>query len=377
MVAYKFVEVWDLGNVEGLFSIPACVVIGEKQPVPAAPQARLPARLFDTLSVARVGEINLARYGDKTAWRQRVPRVTIKSRGYYKDLFQQGADLMPRTAVFVELLNSSERQETISIQTSSIELANRLNKVLAGRRFRGLINRRFLFSTVTSSSLLPFVVLEDSLPLVALPLEFRHGNPTIVSDEEFINAGQVETSAWFNQLDAELGTNRIRDRMDVRRKLTLQRYQTRAHLVHVGASGKIPCAGIQTSHRRTLYPFVADQTTYVYGTDSEEEALYLTGMLNSAALASGISDFQARGLFGERHIHTLAVAAIPMFRASDEMHLAMARMAKRISQVAQARLSANMRDVTASLPHRRTEMRNLIELELEALDSLAATILSS
>jgi hypothetical protein len=284
---------------------------------------------------------------------------------------------MPRTAVFVELLNPSQQQETISIQTSSIELANRLNKVLVGRRFRGLINKRFLFCTVTSSYLLPFVVLEDELPLVALPLEFRFGIPTIVSDEEFINAGQVETSAWFNQLDAELETNRIRDRIDVRRKLTRQQYQTRAYLVHVGASGKIPCAGIQTNHCRAAYPFVADQTTYVYGTDSEDEALYLTGMLNSAVLASGISDFQARGLFGERHIHTLAVDAIPMFSSSDDMHLAMARIAKRIVQVAQLKLSVHMRDATAPLPHRRTEMRNAIELDLEGLESLAATILSS
>lgn len=66
---------------------------------------------------------------------------------------------------------------------------------------------------------------------------------------------------------------------------------------------------------------IIDQTLYWYLTESEEEALYIVGMLNSVTLSNAISDFQPQGGFGARHIHTIPYKIIPRFDISDDAHM--------------------------------------------------------
>lgn len=65
---------------------------------------------------------------------------------------------------------------------------------------------------------------------------------------------------------------------------------------------------------------MVDQTLYWYIAQSEEEALYITGIINSSALSEVIREFQPVGGFGARHIHTLPYKMIPMFNEDNPIH---------------------------------------------------------
>jgi len=372
VVPFAITEVWDLDEVENLFKVPSCVVQGARLSTVTRGEADpIPACFWSSLSApesVRSGSIVLWRLGKKTAWLEYDP-MTLQARscGYYSDIFRQGADLMPRTALFVELINDDPAQTIVAAQTSDIEVANRSNKRFKGRRFRGLVNRRYLFSTVTSNVLLPFAILEDQLPTVLLPIEFIEGEPNVLSRQELIDRGDVETAKWFADVDREIGDNKIRDRIDVRKKLSQQRYTRARFLVHYGASGTHPCAAIQEISKKSKRPFVADQTTYVCSLEDEDEAFYLIGVLNSPVLSDMIRMFQAKGGFGARHLHKLPVNVIPAYESEDPLHQDVVALSEVAAAAARNVLSERMCDQTRPVSQRRTMMRRSINSELTAL----------
>src|SRR5205823_1599089 len=63
------------------------------------------------------------------------------------------------------------------------------------------------------------------------------------------------------------------------------------------------------------FPFVADYDTYWCEVDSLEEGYYLCAFLNSGYANRQIKDFQARGLFGPRHV-TKTIVGLPFPRFS-------------------------------------------------------------
>lgn len=54
--------------------------------------------------------------------------------------------------------------------------------------------------------------------------------------------------------------------------------------------------------------------------ESEDEAIYLVGLLNSRALSEAIMDFQSQGEFGRRHIHTLPYKIMPRYDSENPNH---------------------------------------------------------
>ena len=66
---------------------------------------------------------------------------------------------------------------------------------------------------------------------------------------------------------------------------------------------------------------IIDQTLYWYLAASEDEAIYIVGLLNSDALSDAIKDFQPEGGFGKRHIHTLPYKIIPNYDKEDAAHI--------------------------------------------------------
>lgn len=256
VVPFAITELWDLNEVDDLFKIPSCVLWGTKSTESnPSPQAPIPARFWMDLNrdldTARSGSILLSRRGEKSAWLEDgSASVSLSSQNHYTPDFRQGADLMPRTALFVERVDDHPSHALVEVQTSATEVANRNNKKLKGKRFHGLVNRRYLFSTVTSNVLLPFVILEDQLPTVLLPVEFQNDAPTVLSNFELIDRGDDTTAEWFDAVDEELRKESerkmIRERIDERGKLNQQRYAGYRFLVHTGASGSYPCAAVQT-----------------------------------------------------------------------------------------------------------------------------------
>lgn len=268
--------IWDLSDVPDLFKIPSCVIFGVKNEQEAAiydkPIPGLLCNSLKNIEGVKRGLITLSKLGEKTAWKWNIDNVpikinSVKSFNYYTVKFKQGADLMPRTAVFVDIIGDTASHNITSVRTSEVERKNRNNKRLKGLNLSGYVPRKYLFSTVTSNHLLPFVILKNQLPIVLLPIEVIDGIPSILSNEELILRGDASTAEWFNKINRELKKEKndpsqeIQKLIDVRGKLSQQHYCKFKFLIHYGAGGKYPCAAVYRVGETSKLPYIADQTT--------------------------------------------------------------------------------------------------------------------
>ncbi|XXM72144.1 Eco57I restriction-modification methylase domain-containing protein [Lysinibacillus sphaericus] len=374
-VPFNITEFWDLIDVPELFNLPSCVVFGRKQELTGTIHDNIPSRFFtNDLDNPTDGNIALCTLVDKNAWlRVDTDGYTVRGSDFYAPRFRQGADLMPRTALFVDLIADTPASYVVHVRTAATEIENRNNKKLTGVVFENYVNRNYIFSTVTSNTLLPFGILEDHLPKVILPVEIVDNTPRILSSEELIDRGDDTVSDWFEDIDShdELRKS-IYEMIDERGKLTQQSYLNYQYLVHCGAGGSKPCAAIQRGHIESPHHFIADQTTYVYGTDDEEEALYLIGIMNSNYVNEIIRPFQARGLFGERHIHKLVYKVIPPFNNENPLHQEVVRFTRalenRVSQLINN--IAQLHDFSLTIQRRRSLLRSGLLAGNDNIESL-------
>jgi len=71
-------------------------------------------------------------------------------------------------------------------------------------------------------------------------------------------------------------------------------------------------------------------TTYFFDTDIEEEAYYLSSVLNSHILDNMIKPLQAAGSFGQRHIHKLPLTfPIPKYDEANPIHKELAEISSK------------------------------------------------
>lgn len=151
-----------------------------------------------------------------------------------------------------------------------------------------------------------------------------------------------------------------------RREITLS-FQTRAD--------QILCASYINVRNHDRSRLVIDQTLYWYLAATEEEAIYITGLLNSSALWKAISDFQPEGGFGKRHIHTLPYKIIPEFDVENDTHMKVVETTKTLidewNDVCQSELYKKLLGPNSgSLPSRRRRQQAKIK-ELPSYEQYA------
>lgn len=368
-VSFSINEFWDLEEMVDLFNLPSCVILGSKKQFTGTIYDNIAARFYHRdMDHYQRGNIALCTLADKNAWlRVDETGYTVRGWNYYTPRFKQGADLMPRTALFIDLIDDNNTNNIVHVQTSAIELANKDNKKLKGIQFENFVNRKYIFSTVTSNTLLPFAILEDYLPKILLPTEIIGNRPRMLTPEQLIDRGDESIADWFEEIDNHKALNgSIYQKINLRGKITQQSHLLKAYLIHCGAGGSIPCAAIQRNHIDGTYPFIADQTTYVYGTDDEEEALYLLGMINSNYLNEIIRPFQARGLFGERHIHKLIYKVIPPFDPENILHQQIVGFSRHLEIISKKLINqqATFHDFNRPIKDRRTSLRAALNIEI-------------
>ncbi|MDW8096148.1 MAG: hypothetical protein RMI51_05040 [Aquificaceae bacterium] len=159
------------------------------------------------------------------------------------------------------------------------------------------------------------------------------------------------------------------DWLNYRHKLTDQPVEG-GYLVLYTTSGTNPCACVIEKDKR----FIADTTTYYALMRSKEEALYVASLLNSRVLANMISNNQARGAFGERHIHTLPLQHIPPFNPQNPLHLKLVEVAKKAHEKAgRPEIKEWLKGVHFN--RIRTLGRHILYFELNKIDAIVAKLL--
>lgn len=358
-----FEELWDIPNDINPFNMNSCVLFVNK----SESNQTLKMRKLSSLSKwenSDLQDIVLSVIGKKNAWTvNNEKRIT---HNYYESKFLQGADLMPRTAVFVESsedIYTLDPEDEIIIRTSEYALNNKNGKKLKGKLFSGVVKKKYLYKTTISEMLLPYHICKYNA-VVALPIMIEDEKIKFVSNREMIQDDDINSKNWFLQFDKleEFSKKDFRSYLNTRDKLLQQRKLKSKYIVHVGAGGKYPCAAVEEVEEDKL-KFIADQTTYVAEINDELEAYYIVAILNSEYMYNAINDFQARGAFGERHIHKIPYLFLPRYDSTNKKHVEIATLSKNISK----QISTTITDKEESMEYALRTRRERVKIKYASL----------
>lgn len=379
-VPFEIYEVWQVAP--GTFKYPGAALIGHKR----SGTASLPLPTFSGVLAASTGleavDFSIRRLGDtRSAW------VLEKSggpaaAGGMTNLPQQGADLMPRTAVCVEILQDTGAEYRVDTPgaASSWRFTVKSAKEMAKETFPGYAAPRFIYKMAQSENLLPYVLGTHRAPLALPAIRAAHGTWTVLDESEIRKLGLIQTARRFAAINKKLkdvGKGKtLQERVDERGKLAKQVFGSEGFLTLAGAGGKNICAAcVPLSEAKDL---VVDQTLYWKVIEDKGEAWFQVGMLNSRALTAATLPFNPKGDFSERHIHTLPYRLMPHYDAGNDDHARIAVLAEEIAALAtaQAQTDPYLSDPAKALTARRRRMREFLDgspliSELEGLAEAA------
>jgi hypothetical protein len=314
--------------------------------------------------------------GNRVAWSERG-NIGAGGFGFFQPAeFRQGADIMPRTLIFHETRRVSATQWSIG----PIDRSGSASRYLVGDAKKHkefalptcVVDDRFIFDVLMSNHLTPFDIAEPAkaflpieqgasgkwAPISATRLAV-HGSSKPAFDRILATASK-DLPGFFDMLDSN------------RRKLTSQEIPVGGWLVFMGAGGDYVCASYMSATIYGAGKLIVDQTLYWAAVETEDEAIYLVGLLNSEAVNDVIKEFQPRGQFGARHVHTLPLGVTPPFDIDDASHEdVVLRTRQLLSDWSIAKTNpeiSGLLDPNKSLAQRRRKLR----LTIQSLPSYAA-----
>ncbi|MCG5526090.1 hypothetical protein LRB11_14290 [Ectothiorhodospira haloalkaliphila] len=381
-VPFDITEVWQVAP--GTFKYPGAALVGYKR----SDTSGLPGSQFAGF-VAKDSGLEAAAFSVRTmgaarsAW---VLEMGVSSAvaGGSAELPQQGADLMPRTAVCVEIVQNAGPECRVETPTraSAWGFTIKSAKEMVAESFPGHVAPRFIYRMAQSENLLPFVLGVHCAPVALPALRGVGGVWSILDETEIRRQGFIQTARRFATISQKLETvgkgKTLQQRIDERGKLSKQVFGTTGYLILAGAGGKIICAAcVPVAQAQDL---VVDQTLYWKVVADVEDAWYQVGMLNSVALTNATLVFNPKGDFGERHLHTLPYRIMPVYDANNGDHRKVANLAKGISSLAEAHCMTDvyLADPFKALTARRRKVRTLLEASplMAQLETLAQSVLS-
>lgn len=350
---FKLTEVWDLKDVSPLFNVPACVLMAtashaegvETQRQRALPRNGLVGRVLHgklprphmhwSDAQAFIKEDNTRWYfqelGNEQSKKRRSALVEKRLQGgsggnAYASRFRKGSDMIPRSFYFVQPQGASLdgvpdlAQRVVNLRTHPLAVEG-AKKPWNGIMLSGPMQGKYLFRTALARNVLPFALVNPAL--VALPLVQeddidasgqslpgkRHWR--LLEAEELTARGDLEAARWFGQCErlwderrsdnAKKQNSSLTDWLDWQRKLTSQPVGAHWAVMYTASASDASACVLDLS--AGAQKFLAETTCYISFTQSEDEARYVECYLNSGYANGKIKEFQARGLFGPRHVH--------------------------------------------------------------------------
>lgn len=319
-VPFGVSELWRVER--GTFKNEAIVAFGRK--VSSAIGGEIPGAV-----VSRAGLVDnpfrVVSRGDRMVWSD----VDVESpqAGFFDaGEFRQGADLMPRTLLFHDLVAAGPNWTVGEIDRQAGAKRYLVKDAKKHKEFAiksGAVGDKYVFDALMSNHLTPFVL--GGPDKILLPFVRSASGWRAVSTQEL--AAEPANEAVFSRILAEISTSAtpqtLLDLVETdRSKLSSQSFSSDGYLVVYGAGGGVVCAAARKLDAFDPDKLVIDQTLYWHVVSTLDEALYLTGLFNSSAIEPVIAAFQPQGQQGERHIHRLPVLVTPRFDVADPDHLA-------------------------------------------------------
>lgn len=324
-IAFDITEIWKIQ--EHVFKNNAIVLFGTK----AEPDMDIEVPIAGQIALVDGSLLPITFYrnkqGERTAWSEQ--NLSNGAIGFYVPAnFRQGADIMPRNLLFYEttpstnpnFLNAKSINPTTSTLAFTVRGAKKHKNFNLSQR---LLPKELFFDIITSNLLTPF----DLAPVQKALLPIRKNNAYIwemIPNTE-LNAKGIVTLNTFREICREIDSSNgnvstLFNLLDTRGKLTQQIIYDEGYIVMTGAGGGKVCSTYISLADYDTTKIIIDQTIYWAQVNTEDEAIYLSGLLNSESINLIIEDFQPRGAFGKRHVHKLPFGVTPPYDSEQAAH---------------------------------------------------------
>lgn len=419
-------EIWDFEDVEPLFNVPTCVIIGDKRKSTAKESAEARKKDFSINGKKFSGKLSkknasleeveqpqesdrflpgfelppeltiedvqfyLNEIGDRSFWSTKIS-VFTEEPSYYKDKFLNGATIYPRSFWFVKIITS---QIGFNPQLPLLQTADRAaryaKKDYKGLIIRGNVEPEFLYATLLASDLLPFGHLEYRL--IVLPV-LPKGESYVLIDETDIrslNYPNLENwienveKAWTKRRSSKSERMSAVESLNYWNKLTDQNPKIKYWVLY-NTSGTYLASSVVFREKIEFdiegqlikaSGFVAETVTYFYETNNLNEAYYLSSMLNAPIIDKLIKPMQARGLWGPRHIHKKVLELpIPKFEPENEKHQQLAKIGEICHQKVEQWIENKGMGKVKSIGKMRSMVREMLAAELEQINEIVKEII--
>jgi hypothetical protein len=403
---FKLNAIWDLNDIAPLFKIPSGVLFAENAR-PGKPKS-FPASGLEGISFSgnlpshncnlktakpKITEEETQWYyskqGKSSAFTDSKRKSTNKVNPY-KKLFKQGATIVPRTFYFIELtqiMPEDFEDRIINIKTSDAVQPD-AKKPWKGLDFKGKIESQFIFRTALSKSILPYAIHNPDLLVLPLIIKQTKGvkNINILNSPELMAEGYINASKWFSNTESIWNSKKTEksksmsanDRIDFQKGITEQDLNSK-YLVLYNSSAKDANAVVVKRKDYSL-EFIVESVTYVFYTNDLNEAFYLTAILNSASPNEQMKDFQAKGLFGARHVHKKILDIFyPKYDETNKTHKLLADLCKIAHQKSSAYIKNNppKKELSAvKLGKLRSDIKKYLAVERKEIDELVKKIIN-
>ncbi|MHA1686495.1 MAG: Eco57I restriction-modification methylase domain-containing protein, partial [Candidatus Heimdallarchaeaceae archaeon] len=383
----KLLKILDFEDVSPLFNVPSAVLIakkGEKTEYPVTSiryRGKLPKKNM------KLGEA--IKYFDNKEEKYSPPKIGGK-KSYYYDKFLEGATLVPRNFWFVEFEINRElggvNPKTPTVRTSR-EIIKTAKPPWKDIILKGGVENEFLYWTVLGGDIYPFSFTPR---LVVLPVQPKRNGYRVLDVEDLRNEGYPKMARWLEKTQehwekyatekSKENVPRIIQWIDYRRKLGSQNPNAKYYVLYNGSGKHLASCVISKNDSVTFdvgkiqfrIPFfIAESKSYYYSTNNEDEAHYISAILNSDVVNNLIKDLQTKGSFGERDIHRRPLELpIPKFDPNNEIHIQLAELSKRAHEKMR-----NFKFKAKSAGRRRKEAGEFLKEDIEKINELVRKIL--
>ena len=409
-VRLGFRKIIDCERVEPLFYVPTCVVIAEKGRETKYPvegliiKGKLPERIHKVLPLDEaLKNLSMGRvkfYYNRVGARSFLDtkEVVIEPRrSWYYSHFYQGATIVPQSCWLVDVVDASKPDIVIVQSSKRSTIRGKIKETIPPMP----VEREFIYGVLTSAEVLPFIHLPTNITV--LPIRPRGEGYEVLTREQVARLGYKHLVKWLEE--AERIWNKARGAkkenlyswLDYQRKLTSHSSRKRYRVVYLTSGTYLAASTVVnkafkvkiTGGDITVHGVIIGHTLYRYDTDNEEEAYYLTAVLNSPVLDELIKPLQAKGGFGERHIVKKPLEfPIPKYDPNNNLHRKLAELGRKASERAHELLPEILRrlgyDVKLKqrgflmpqeVGHVRSALREALSDILNEIDGLVVQLL--
>lgn len=321
----EFTEVWDLNNItpkDDLFPVPSAVIFGVKHT--KSEYNVVPPHGFPENKLVLSGKRS------KEGWKKTQETIKFnfnkiisltendEYNSPYREIVKNGATIIPRFLFFVNeekstgKLGQSRGKINVSSKRSSLEKEpwKSVDDVT------GVVEKRFIYNVYLGSTVAPFKLLKPWKAV--LPID----NDKVVSSSLASGLEGSGISDWWEKVSNIWESNKVNkselsltDRLDYHSGLTKQLGGVKYKVLYTSSGNTIAATYSDNPHD------IIDHSLYWIPVAGINEARYLCAVLNAPVTNEMIKEYQALGLYGPRHFHTIPWRLnIPLYNSDDVLH---------------------------------------------------------